>query len=412
MAMATEAAPRAAPRPKTSLREVIATEKKRTSRKRWVTLAVGLALPGVIAGGAYVMRPKPLPVAALYRTAQVTEGDVVRQIQATGRLEAVVTVEVGAEISGRVAAVEADFNAPVKAGQVLARFDRAALGAQLAQVEATLLSSRALLEQAKTERDRTALDLQRTEKLYAAHSVSNLERDNARAAAQLMSQRVAAAEAQVAASRASYQIAATNLEHTVIRSPIDGVVIARNVDPGQTVASAFQTPVLFRIAADLRKMHAIAAIDEADVGEVAEGQQAELTVNAYPGRTFVGSVTQVRSAGQVVADVVTFGAEVEIDNTDFALKPGMTASVRIRTAAARNVQRVPELSLRFTPPGSPVANVPTVWELTDGRLRAVVLVPGISDGELTEVARGALPTGAAVVTELSPEGKKHYAKPL
>lgn len=397
------------PRAKTSLRDVIAAEKKRTTRRRGAIWIAALAVPVVAAASWFAFRPKPLAPGALYRTALVTEGDIVREVRATGRLEAVVTVDVGAEISGRVASVEVDFNERVKAGQILARFDRAALGAQVAQVEATLLSSRALLEQAKTERDRTAQDLLRVDQLFASRAVSEVERDNARAGARLMAQRVSAAEAQLAASRASAQLARTNLDHTVIRSPIDGIVITRNVDPGQTVASAFQTPVLFSVAADLRKMHAIATVDEADIGEVAVGQSAEFTVNAYPGRMFAGIVTQVRSAPQVVQDVVTYGTEVEVDNTDLALKPGMTASVRVRTAYAKGVQRVPTLALRFTPPGKTALEAPTVWVLADGTLRSVAVAPGVSDGELTEIARGPIATGAAIVIELSPEGRKANA---
>jgi HlyD family secretion protein len=304
--------------------------------------------------------------------------------------------------------VEVDHNDRVKAGQVLARFDRAALDAQRLQIEATLAAARSALEQAKTDRDRVARDRERIDRLFASKSISETDRDNAQAAARLMEQRVSAAEAQVAAQQAAYTLAKTNLDHTIIRSPIDGVVITRNIDPGQTVASVLQTPVLFTVAADLRKMHVIAAVDEADIGEIALKQPATFTVNAYTNRVFEGTVTEVRNSPKIVQDVVTYGTEVEVDNPDLALKPGMTATVRIRTAAAKNVLRVPAAAFRFVPPGEKAGAEPGVWVLAGGELRRVAASPGISDGETTAVLSGALSPGDAVVSELTPEGRKAY----
>ncbi len=405
MAMRTESAGWI-PAKKRSLPTIIEKERRRSRRRRLVLLALFALVPVLVALGWTRLRPKPIPLAARFRSALVTEGDVVREVRATGRLEAFTTVQVGSEISGRIASVEVDYNDRVKAGQVLARFDRAALEAQLAQIRATLAGSRATLEQAKTDRERTARDKERTDRLFGSRSVSALEHDNAQAAARLAEQRVAAAEAQVAAQQASYQLAKTNLEHTVIRSPIDGVVITRNVDPGQTVASMLQTPVLFTIAADLRKMHVIAAVDESDIGEIAMDQQAVFTVNAYPNRTFPGVVTEVRSSPHVVQDVVTYGTEVDVENLDLALKPGMTASVRIRTASATNVQRVPALALRFTPPGEKPSPSPGVWVLADGAVRRIDVTPGVSDGETVAIAPGPLKVGQSVLIELTPEGRK------
>jgi HlyD family secretion protein len=317
-------------------------------------------------------------------------------------------VHVGAQISGRIASVEVDHNDRVKTGQILARFDRAALEAQLAQSEATFAAARAALEQAKTDRDRALRDEERVERLFATKSLSEVERDNAVSAARLMDQRVSAAEAQLAAQKAAHTLGKTNLDHTIIRAPIDGVVITRNIDPGQTVAAMLQTPVLFTVAADLRKMHVITAVDEADIGEVALKQQATFTVNAYPNRTFEGVVTEVRNSPQIVQDVVTYGTEVEIDNVDLALKPGMTASVRIRTAVAKNVLRVHGAAFQFTPPGEKPGAEPGVWVLSEGALRRVPAQPGISDGEFLSVASGAIAVGDEVVYELTPEGRKAY----
>ncbi len=411
MAMAADAisagAPGTIPKKK-SLAELIARENRRKHRRRLLVALLVAAIPLLAVAIWAVARPKPVPMAARFRSAQVTQGAIVREVHATGHLEAITTVQVGAEISGRIASVEVDHNDRVKAGQVLARFDRAALEAQLAQMQATLAAARAAVEQAKTDRERVLRDKDRIDRLFAARSLPESDRDNAAASARLADQRVAAAQAQLAAQQAAYALAKTNLEHTVIRSPIDGVVITRNVDPGQTVASMLQTPVLFTVAADLRKMHVIAAVDEADIGEVALEQAARFTVNAYPSRTFEGVVTEVRSSPQIVQDVVTYGTEVEVDNGDLALKPGMTASVRIRTAAASDVLRVPAAAFQFTPPGEKPSTEPGLWVLSGGTLRRVQATPGVSDGELTAVSPGALAVGDAIVYELTPEGRKAY----
>lgn len=396
------------PTKRRTLAEVIDKERRRTRRRRIILWAILAALPLVLAVVWLRLRPKPVPMDARFRSAVVTQGDIVREVRATGRLEALTTVQIGAEISGRIATVEVDHNDRVKAGQVLARFDRAALEAQLAQIQAALAASRATVEQSKTDRERTARDRDRAARLFEAKSISAFEHDNAASAARLAEQRVAAAEAQTAAQLAAWQLAKTNLDHTIIRSPIDGVVITRNVDSGQTVASMLQTPVLFTVAADLRKMHVIAAVDEADIGEVATAQAAVFTVNAYPNRTFTGVVTEVRSSPQVVHDVVTYGTEVEVDNLDLALKPGMTASVRIRTASAAAAVRVPALALRFTPPGEKPSPSPGVWVLEAGELRRVEVTPGVSDGELVALSPGAVTPGQGVLLELTAEGRKAY----
>jgi HlyD family secretion protein len=411
MAMVSDAVgalPTVLPRRKHSLPDLIERENKRR-RSRRILLVVSMATVLAMAiAGWLVMRPRPTPMAARFRAAHVTQGEVVRNVHATGHLEAVTTVQVGAEISGRIASVDADYNDRVKAGQVLARFDRAALEAQLAQMQAGLAAGRAAVEQARTDRDRIARDKERIDRLFAASSVSETEHDTMTASARLMDQRLSAAEAQLSAQQAAYTVSKTNLDHTVIRAPIDGVVITRNVDPGQTVASIMMTPVLFTVAADLRKMHVIAAVDEADIGEVAARQPATFTVNAYANRTFQGVVTEVRNSPQIVQDVVTYGTEVEVDNTDLALKPGMTATVRIQTAIAKDVLRVPAAALRFNPPGETASSEPGVWVLSNDTLRHVNVKPGITDGETTEVGPGAIGVADQVVYELTPVGRKAY----
>ncbi|CAN5923916.1 efflux RND transporter periplasmic adaptor subunit [soil metagenome] len=390
------------------LADLVAREKRRTHRRRlYAWLALG-ALPIVAVALWFLLRPRPVPLIARYRSQPVSQGDVLREVRATGHVEAVTTVQIGAEISGRIATVEVDYNARVTQGQVLARFDRAALAAQLAQAEAMLASSRAALEQAKTDRDRLAADLDRVTRLHERKVVPDADQENATSAARIAKQRVSAAEAQVAAQQALFTVSKTSLDHAVIRAPIDGIVITRNVDPGQTVASMLQTPVLFTVAADLRKMRVIAAVDEADIGEVAVGQKATFTVTAYPERVFEGVVTEVRSSPVVVQDVVTYGTILEVENLELALKPGMTASARIRAATATNVQRVPAAALRFAPPGEKNGDKPGVWVLEGTVLRRIEVRPGISDGELVAIAPGALDDRRMVLTELTPEGRKAY----
>ena len=238
--------------------------------------------------------------------------------------------------------------------------------------------------------------------------VTDADHDTAVAGSRLATQRVSAAEAQVAAQQALFAVANTSLDHAVIRAPIDGVIITRNVDPGQTVASMLQTPVLFTVAADLRKMRVIAAVDEADIGEVAVGAHATFTVNAYPDRVFEGIVTEVRNSPVVVQDVVTYGTIIEVDNIDLALKPGMTASARVRTAAVKNVRRAPAAALRFAPPGEKNGDAPGVWVIEGATLRRLDVRTGVSDGELTEIAPGAVDVGRSVLVELTPEGRKAH----
>ncbi|HTM44748.1 MAG TPA: efflux RND transporter periplasmic adaptor subunit [Polyangiaceae bacterium] len=391
-----------------SLNDLIEREKRRKRHRKLLLWGLLVLIP--VAGIAVwqVARPKPVPLAARFRAGAVSRGDIVREVSATGHLEAITTVQVGAEISGRIASVEVDYNDHVTAGQVLASFDRAALSAQQAQMVAALAAARAAVEQSKTDRDHAATQKARADQLFASNLVSQSDRDNASAAARLAAQRVSAAEAQLAAQQASFSLAKTNLEHTIIRSPIDGVVITRNVDPGQTVASMLQTPVLFTVAADLRKMRVIASVDEADIGELAEKQMATFTVNAYPNRTFEGIVTEVRNSPQTVQDVVVYGTEVDVENTDLALKPGMTASVRIRTAMAKDVSRVPAAAFQFTPPGEKPSKESGLWLLSAGALKWVRTEPGTSDGELTAVPSGAVSVGASVIYELTPEGRKAY----
>jgi HlyD family secretion protein len=396
------------PAKRRSLAELVDAEAKRQTRRRMLLAALGFAVLAGLLGLWLTLRPRPVPLAARFRAEPASVGDVVREVRATGHVEAVTTVQVGAEISGRIATVLVDYNDDVKAGQVLARFDREALLAQQAQALAALAAARSSLEQAKTDRDHTSADFARVDKLHKDGALSDTDFDNAQAAARLAAQRVSAADANLAAQEAAYNVAHTNLDHSIIVAPIDGVVITRNIDPGQTVASVFQTPVLFTVAADLRKMRVIAAIDEADIGEVAARQRATFTVNAYPDRTFEGVVTEVRNSPVIVQDVVTYGAVIEVDNLDLALKPGMTASARVRTATAASTLRAPAAALRFTPPGETRPARAEVWFVEGDVLRHTDVSPGITDGELTAIAPGPIAAGRTLLVDLTPAGKRFY----
>lgn len=397
------------PAPRVSLPSLIARETRRRRRRRIAWAVAALLVPAAGVGAWAALRPRPAPLEARFRSLPVSHGDLVREVRATGRVEAVSTVAVGAEISGRIAAVEVDFNDRVKAGQVLARFDKASLEAQRAQSNALVAAARAAVAQARFDAEQARRTRLRSDELFAKRAQSESEHEAAVTAAALSEARLRAAQAQLAAQEASNAIARTNLGHAVIRSPIDGVVITRAVDPGQTVASMLQTPVLFTLAADLEKMEVEAEVDEADIGEVQVGQRALFTVNAWPDRTFEGRVLEVRNSPRVVQDVVTYAAVVRVDNRERLLRPGMTASVRIETAKVRDVDRVPNAALHFTPPGETrPAEGDVVWRLAGGALERVGVRAGISDGELTAIESGVLVAGAPVLVELTPVGKKAY----
>lgn len=400
--------PKLVPRRGSSLPELLAREHKRQTRRRLLVVALIIGAVAVGLGVFLLARPRPLPLAARFRTTTVTHGPLVREVRATGRVDAVSTVSVGAELSGRVATVTVDYNDRVTQGQVLARFDEVALRAQAAQAEAMAAASRAQLAQANADLAHAKRNKTRADGLFAQGAQPQTEHEAAVTAVNLAAARVSAAEATVAAQQAQAALARTNLSHAVIRAPIDGVVITRNVDPGQTVASMLQTPVLFTVAADLRKMEVVAAVDEADIGEVKEGQAVTFGVNAWPDRVYEGTVTEVRNAARVVQDVVTYGVVVAVDNLDLSLKPGMTANVRVRTGEVAEADTVPNAALHFTPPDTPAATTPGVYVLERGELRRLPVTPGLSDGEATEIGAGQVPRDAAVIVDLTPEGRRAH----
>ncbi len=406
--------------------------------KRWL---LPLLLVALAAAAVWYWQPwqdkTPVPQ---YRLGKLEAGRLSAAVSASGTLGALTTVQVGSQVSGQIAELLADFNSPVKRGQVIARLDPAAFETRVAQAQADLRAAESAVQvardnlaarQAELAKARIALDdagrkLERTRALVAQSFLSPAELDSVQAAfdtareqvrlaeasVRVNTAQVANAEALVAQRQAVLRQAQVELAHTVIRSPVDGVVISRNVDMGQTVAASLQAPVLFTIARDLRQMEVNIAVDEADVGRVKTGQKVRFTVDAYPGERFGGEVTQIRKAPQTVNNVVTYSVIATAANPDGKLLPGMTANARILTDERENVLKVPNEALRFrplNPDGSPVKlevrareegpGIPgRVWVLDkDGRPQPVALRLGVSDGKATEVLRGEVRDGMAVI---------------
>lgn len=291
-----------------------------------------------------------------YLTRPVERGVLEQQVSATGTVNPVESVEVGTYVSGPVQEIFVDYNSPVRRGQTVARIDPRTFAVKVRQREADVRTARARVEKDQADATFKQAVLKRTRELFerdliAAQDVESAERDHAQARAQLALDR-----AKLAQQRAALEEARVNLGYTDIVSPVDGVVVSRNVNVGQTVAASFQTPVLFLIAQDLTKMQVNAAVSEADIGAVREGQPAVFTVDAYADRTFRGRVSQVRNAPQTLQNVVTYDVVITVENADLALKPGMTANVSIVSARREDVLKVPSIALRFRPPGEAISS--------------------------------------------------------
>src|SRR5437762_3563608 len=313
------------------------TGKKKTNWLRWL-LMVAVLGGAVIVGGAYVRRPKDVPLE--FRTATVTKGEITQSVTANGALNPVRTVTVGSQISGIITELKVDFNSKVRQGDELAKIDPATYERALARAVADLANAQAGLELAK-------FNSKRAKQLYADRLISESEFEQVEVALQQ-------ADANVKIHQASVDSAKVDLDRTTIYAPISGMVISRKVDAGQTVAASFNTPELFTIANDLTKMQIETLVSEADVGGVLEEQKVNFTVDAFPGRKFAGRVNQVRFAPITNQNVVTYTTVVEVDNKDLKLRPGMTANATIITAQRTNIFYVPNAALRFRPPDNAV----------------------------------------------------------
>jgi len=326
----------------------------RPASRRWLAPALVLGL--VLLGGWWFLGHRSQSDAGAYRTAPVERGEIRTAISATGTLSATATVDVGTQVSGTLQRVEVDFNDKVKAGQVIARLDPSTLQARLEQASAALGSSRASLAEANAMAKNAEADYSRKAGLVSRQLIARTDADLALSMRDQARARIGSANAQVRQQQASVASAQLDLEKSVIRSPVDGVVLERAVQPGQTVAASLQTPVLFKIAGDLRKMEIVLAIDEADIGQVREGQTARFTVDAFPERNFTGRVKQVRLAATNTANVITYPVVVEVDNPDQVLLPGMTANAEIEISRKADVLSVPNAALRFRPADQDNAN--------------------------------------------------------
>jgi len=374
--------------------------------KRFIPLLVVIVGLLII---ALVVRQCEKGGSANYQTATVTRGPITQAVTATGTLNPVVNVQVGSQVSGNIAKLFADFNSQVKTGQVVAQIDPALFQATVTQAEGDLASAQAALELAK-------VNATRTQELFARKTSSQADLDQAMA-------NLHQAEANVKIKQGALDKAKADLEHCTITSPIDGVVISRNVDVGQTVAASLQAPVIFQIANDLTKMQIDSNVAEADVGVVEVGQNVDFTVDAFPMRTFHGKVVQVRNAPITVQNVVTYDTVIGVSNPELKLKPGMTANVSIIVAHKDDVLQIKNAALRYRPAEAGAAEAGslarpsgsrppgarggggrerrtsgrTVYVLSGGQPKPVQIKTGISDGVVTEVVEG-LKEGDRVVT--------------
>jgi HlyD family secretion protein len=409
-----------------------------TSKRRSTITILGVCVLVLAFGGILWKRASTVPPVT-FRTARVDRGSVEATVTATGQLNAVVTVQVGSLVSGTISKLGADFNSQVKQGQVIAQIDPTRFKAAVAQAEAALKSAEASLVHSDVAVREAKIELDRAKPLFDQKVIGGADMDAAKSKYDQAVADRASADAQVAQSRASLGVARVDLEHTTISAPIDGTVLQRSVDVGQTVAAAMTAPVLFTIAQDLSRMEVHAAVDEADVGKLKEGQEATFTVDAYPGETFPGTIFQIRSQPTVTQNVVTYDAVLRVDNKNGKLRPGMTASVRAVSQKHDGVLRVPNSALRFRPTSDLLADKPAggaggagAWGGGGGaggqrgprgggqgggadgkgggrwakaytpagqKVNTIRFRPGIADDEYTEVLAGGLKEGDEVVVE-------------
>jgi HlyD family secretion protein len=313
-------------------------------------LVVAVLVLGVIGGGGYwYYRYSRKPAPPTVATATVTRGDIVETVGATGTLQAVTTVQVGTQVSGTIQSLNADFNSLVKKGQVIARLDPSLLQTQIEQARANLVRAQADLERLKVALSDAQTKLNRARELSNRQLIPKTDLETAEVNVQTAQAQIQSQQAQITQAQATLNQNQVNLDHTVITAPIDGLVISRNVDVGQTVAASMQAPTLFVLAADLTKMQVVANLDESDVGRIRPKQTVTFRVDAYPQDSFSGTVSQVRLQPVVQQNVVTYATVIDVPNDDLRLKPGMTANVNVEISRATNVLRVPNSALRFRP---------------------------------------------------------------
>ena len=402
-------------------------------RKKIIGLVISVFL--VALAGVGFWRWSSIPKEVPYITAKVQKGDVTQIVTATGSLSAVVTVQVGSQVSGTIDKLYADFNTQVKAGQVVARLNQDKFKASVDQAKANLLSAQAGVAKQKVTVEDARRTLERNKELKKRGLLAQSDLDASQTAYDAALAQLEVNKAQVEQAQAAVTQSSVDLNNTVIRSPVDGIVVSRNIDVGQTVAASLQAPTLFLIANDLSKMQVDTNVSEGDVGNVWVGQDVTFTVDAYPSRRFRGKVLQVRNAAIMVQNVVTYDAVVGVDNKELLLKPGMTANVEFVVSQKSDILKIPNAALRFRPPteAQQPAQVSTpeqgtgrrggnagagqasrgreaganrqrtVYVLRDQQAMPVRVRLGISDGSFTEVVSGELKEGDQVIVAVGTE---------
>ena len=407
-------------------------------RRRWVWVsALALLVVAGLVAWRVLRRPPPLQ----YQTAAVARGPVVARVTATGILSAVVTVQVGSQVSGRIATLHADYNSTVKKGQLIAEIDPALFQANVQQAKANVLAAEGQLKQAEANTLAAQRTYDRDRPLRASNLIAQADLDTAETTLEAAKAAVVAARGNLAQARAQLSQAEVNLAYTKILSPIDGTVISRSVDVGQTVAASLQAPTIFTLAGDLRQMQVDTSVAEADVGKLAPGVEATFLVDAFPDDRFHGTIRQIRNAPQTQQNVVTYDAVIDVNNPDLKLRPGMTANVTVVYADHPDALRVPNAALRFRPPPEMLAalgrgagparvagrdgtgagrggsasagggNGRSLWVMRDGKPAPAQVTVGVSDGTFSEILSGPLQPGDAVVTGVESAGRPASSTP-
>jgi len=385
-----------------------------------------LVILAAISGAAtllYYRRAHAAPNVA-YETTPADQGTVVAKVTATGNLSALLTVQVGSQVSGRVQELFVDYNSPVKKGQTIAKLDPLLFQAAVEQTKALVLSAQSNIAKDKAQDVNMKIVFDRAQKLRDAQVIAQSDFDAAKANYDAADAQVAADQSNLESANAALHQSELNLSYTTIVSPIDGIVISRNVDVGQTVAASFQAPTLFVIANDLRHMQVDTNVGESDVGRLTAGMPATFTVDAYPGKPFAGNLRQIRNASQTVQNVVTYDAVIDVENPNLLLKPGMTANVSFVVEQKNEVVRLRNGALRFAPdpkllaqigvasPAAPETASPqqpvqkTVWLLRDGKPVRVPVSTGVTDGTWTELLQGDVRPGDPLITDMAIRPKR------
>lgn len=391
----------------------------RSRSRRVVRALLWGAIVALILGAialAYYRRTHSAPVMH-YETSGVDRGTIAAKVTATGNLSALLTVQVGSQVSGRVQQLFVDYNSTVKKGETIAKLDPVLFQAALQQARANLLSTEGVLKKDQAQEINMRAIYSRAKLLQAAQVMAQSDLDTAEANYEAAKAQIEADQSNLESARALLNQAQVNLDYTTIISPIDGTVISRNVDVGQTVAASFQAPTLFVIAQDLRRMQVDTNVGEADVGRLFAGMTATFTVDAFPNQQFNGRLRQIRNAAQTTQNVVTYDAVIDVENPKLLLRPGMTANTSFVAAQKDNVVRLRNAALRFEPdtqlltrigvkdPWQTVSsqdpNRKKVWVLRDGKPVPVAVSTGVSDGTWSELVEGDVRPGDVLITDMT-----------